>query len=399
MNRLLLVLLSGLSMAASVAMAAGDHQHGGMAVSMAGMSGHRHGGGRPSKPTSTDCSTEIRDFYWIDAGGGMMAMMMGQGKEKKSWKKPDESKGEAGEKPKKSRGHGMRSRTMRLKHNAFPPPEMAAMGGHGHGGKPKGRPEKRGEQSGRPQGPQAAFWLETPDHLIQPLESKKPGQASVDSRLGGQHRVFSFLDAGVKGHSRNKFFSYYGFYGHGDKPPEQKPTAMSGAGFRNGQPELLIEAIQDAHAYSTETGAEARFRVSFQGKPLAGQCVVMLTQKGWRNAKRTNDQGEVSFFVIQENPIESGWMSRRQSSKYLVLAQHDAAIAGQLGDQLYADTRYTATMSLQVRPSKLQWESNSMAYLLAAFTSVSAGSAIAIRRRRKRSAEQQKATESESEKR
>jgi hypothetical protein len=171
-------------------------------------------------------------------------------------------------------------------------------------------------------------------------------------------------------------------------------------GYRNGQPELLIEPIYEDHsqAYSTQTGEEVRFRISFRGKPLAGQCVVMLTEKGWRKAKPTNDEGEVGFFVIQETPAGSGWMERRQSSKYLLLVNHEAAIAGQLGDESYADSRYTASMTLRVRPSKLHWESNSMAYLLVAFTSVSAGTAIAVRRRRKRSAEKEKAAEIESEK-
>ncbi len=341
---------------------------------------------RGGKPARTGrCTPMMRDYYWLDYSRGM--------------------------------GMGRRMRVLHFQRNGFPPKPSANMrwGGGMRMGSPM--PEKkpagqspvaaggrdassrsmaggrrmamRPNAHGRDDAPaNAAFWLETPDKDIHRIDAKTPGKISFPAPQWGLHKVFAYLDGGVKADVRRKFFAFYSFYSHGDEAAKKQPPALNGNGYWDGSPEFELTRIyaDGRQRYSTQTGQQAKFKISLHGKPLKGVCVVMMTQKGWRNARTTDENGEVSFFIIKEAETAGGRESRRRAAKYLVVARHREAYAGEIDGQRYADTRYLATMSLRVRPSQLEWESKSMAFLMAGFTVVAAGAAIAIRRRRKRAA-------------
>ncbi len=231
----------------------------------------------------------------------------------------------------------------------------------------------------------AVFWLETPDSAIHHIDTKTPGKMSFPAPQWGLHKVFAYLDAGVRANMRRKHFTFYSFYSHGDKAGKKPRPVLNGDGYWEGAPEFDLTRIyaDDRQRYSTQTGQRAVFRISLHGRPVKGACVVMVTQKGWRNAKTTDENGKVSFFLIRENETAGGWQTRRRAEKYLVAARHEVAYAGEVDGKPYAGTRYLATMSLRVRPSQLEWESKSTAFVIAAFTLIAAGAAIAIRRRRR----------------
>jgi hypothetical protein len=233
----------------------------------------------------------------------------------------------------------------------------------------------------------AALWLETPDNRIHRIDPKKPGVMRFNARMWGLHRIFAYLDAGERNGERRKHFAFYDLFSHGDEVSKVRRPVLDGDGYWKGQPEFFLERIyeNDRQRYSTQTGQTARFRVSLRGKPVKGACVVMITQKGWRKARKTNGKGEVSFFIIKETPVKSGWRARRRSEKYLVAARYTQSGPGMNGAQGETiPTRYSATTVLRVRPSRLEWESKSTAFLVGSFTMIAAGAAIAFRRTRRR---------------
>ena len=335
-------------------------------------------GNKRAATGSKRCSPMIHDYYWLDYNRRMRT------------------------------GAGRRMRVLHLKYNGFPPRKSSmkvgtgkkyklpagqspvAAGGRSVSSRSMGRGKRmkmRPESHTRDNAPaNAVYWLETPDSAIHPIDTKTPGKMNFPAPQWGLHKIFAYLDAGVKANLRRKHFAFYSFYSHGDEANQKPHPVLNGGGYWQGNPEFNLTRIyeNDQQRYSSQTGQRAVFQVSLHGAPLKDVCVVMVTQKGWRNAKKTDEKGRVSFFLIKENNTEGGWRSRRRAEKYLVVARHEAAHAGELNGQIYADTRYQATMSLRVRPSQLEWESKSTAFLMAGFTIVAAGAAIAIRRRRRR---------------
>ncbi len=323
------------------------------------------------------CPLQLYDYYWLDYS------RMGM------WRRSGGQNGQNGQRLSR------RTRILHLKHNGFPPRErggcpscQARAGGMkqwqsktGMTSAMKARgwrgAEKRGEKSD-PSLKKAVIWLETPDNLIHRIDPGKPGTMRFNARMWGMYRIFAYLDAGEKNGVHWRHFAFYEMFSHGDEASKKERPVLNEGGYWQGQPEFFLERIYEGERqrYVTRTGEVVRFRVTLRGQPVRNACVLMITQKGWRNVKRTDEKGEVSFFVIKETPAEGGWRARRRSEKYLVAVRH-LAEAGQGEPQ---KTLYTATTVLRVRPSRLEWESKSAAFLLASFTVIATGAAIAIRR-------------------
>ncbi len=359
----------------------------------------RHGG--MDRRRGDRCLPLVRDIYWLDysrMGWGMRSGGSGDNAGNNRQNAQDNARsGSSGR-------MGRRMRVLHLKHNGFPPRERggcpscrARAGGMGQqqGGTDmaaamkKRRWQGSGMRGGKadPSLQRAVIWLETPDNLIHRIDPGKSGVMKFNARMWGQHRVFAYLDAGEKDGVRRKYFAFYDLFSHGDEVSKKERPVLDEGGYWKGQPEFNLQRVyeSDRQRYRTQTGEEARFRLTLRGKPVKGACVVMITQKDWRKAKRTDAKGEVSFFLIKETPTEGGWRARRRTEKYLVVARHfvPGAQAEQEGGNR-TGTRYMATRMLRVRPSRLEWESKSTAFIVGSFTVVAAGAAIAIRRSRRR---------------
>ncbi len=324
------------------------------------------------------CAPLLHDYYWLDYSRMGMRMRAAAGG----------LNGQSGQRMNR------RMRILRLRHDGFPPRARAgcpACGKRGGGmaamkAMNKTAPSLKGAwrgSGGRAAQDtaltHAALWLETPDNRIHRIDPKKPGVMRFNARMWGLHRIFAYLDAGVKNGARRRHFAFYDMFSHGDEVSKTERPVLNGGGYWKGQPEFFLERLydNDRQRFSTQTGEMARFRVTLRGAPVKGACVVMVTQKGWRKALKTDGRGEVSFFIIKETPTGGGWRARRRSEKYLVAARHTAAGNGE-------KIRYSATTVLRVRPSRREWESKSTAFLVASFTVVAAGAAIAIRRSRRK---------------
>ena len=379
MKRLLVIAMTGLCAGGFPALAAppANPQTGQEAAGVHAAQRH-DAGARPSAMRrrgmrGAGCQPLLHDYYWLDYSRmGMRRSSSGQN-------------GQNGQRMNR------RTRVLRLRHDGFPPrartgcPACRKRGG-GMAAMNKAAPSLKrprrgsGGRAARDTAlTHAALWLETPDNRIHRIDPKKPGVMRFNARMWGLHRIFAYLDAGVKNGARRRHFAFYDMFSHGDEVSKAQRPVLDGNGYWKGRPEFFLERLydDDRQRFSTRTGQTARFRVTLRGAPVKGACVVMVTQKGWRKALKTDGKGEVSFFIIKETPTGGGWRARRRSEKYLVAARHTA---GGNGEKI----RYSATTVLRVRPSRREWESKSTAFLVASFTVVAAGAAIAIRRSRRR---------------
>jgi len=363
-----------------------------------GQGGMRHGG--MNRRRGGRCSPMVHDVYWLDYSRMRWGMNAGRS---------GANGGNGARDGQSASGSRMnrRMRMLRLKHNGFPPPTRggcpscrARAGGMKSGavkdmaaamkrqGRRGGGRRDASRRGGKPDPAlqKAIIWLETPDNLIHRIDPGKPGVMKFNARMWGMHKIFAYLDGGQRNGVKRRYFAFYDLFSHGDEVSKNERPVLDGNGYWKGQPEFNLERVyeNDRQRYRTQTGETAKFRLTFRGKPVKGACVVMITQKDWRKAGKTDENGEVSFFIIKEMPNESGWRARRRSEKYLVVARHFVPEGSARQDGARAGTRYMAARMMRVRPSRLEWESKSTAFIVGSFTMVAAGAAIAIRRSRRR---------------
>ncbi len=236
----------------------------------------------------------------------------------------------------------------------------------------------------------SVVWLERPDNTIERAmvkQGRSKIQAEYKADDGGWYRLFAYNDLGVKDSTRRKYFSYYTFMSHGEDVEAKMRMPMVRPGYYQDEPELeLVELYEeDEQRYRKNVGDTIRVGVLFQGMPLAGSRVTMITERGWSQTLSTDKNGEVSFTLIKEDFPEDG-VDRRKSELYLLRVAHKVAVGGQYMGNDYDTTRYIATMPISVSPAKEDWQSQRIAYLVTIITIIGSAVAIAIRRRRRKKA-------------
>jgi hypothetical protein len=279
-----------------------------------------------------------------------------------------------GEKKKPSWRRGMRMRRTYLRFGPFPQEQR----------KPGGRPEQHTENPAAG----SVVWLERPDSTIGSAMVKQRRsaiQAEYKADDGGWYRLFAYNDLGVRGNTRQKFFSYYTFMSHGEDADLKESEPMMRQGYFQGEPELeLVQLYEDdEQRYRKYVGDKLRIGALFRGLPLAGARLTLTTEQGWSQTRTTDEFGETAFTLIKEDFHEDG-VDRRNSELYLVRVDHRVPMGGQYMGASYDSTRYVATMPFHVSAAKEDWQSQRIAYLLVMITVIGSAVAIAIRRRRKK---------------
>ncbi len=238
--------------------------------------------------------------------------------------------------------------------------------------------------------PETVLWLEMPDSTISRLAPpRRRGAKTVANYVtpaGGSYRMIAHRNGGVSDGRLTRYYSFYAFMSHGDKPDKKETKQQAREGYFKGKPEFEIARYygDETSRYSNRTGDKVHLRILHRGQPVGGAYISLTTEQNWRQGKYSDQNGEVDFTLIKEDYPEDG-VDKRNSELYVVRVEHEVAQSGVSGANPYDSVRYVATMSLRVSPSKLDWESNSTAYLVAMLTIIGAGAAIAVRRRRKRS--------------
>ncbi len=126
------------------------------------------------------------------------------------------------------------------------------------------------------------------------------------------------------------------------------------------------------------SGTEVKFQVFHNSEPAVGVNVKLETKKGWINTAQTDEQGFVSFQIIQDNffdadkaekdgkKVERGHGGRvRITDSYLVTAEYLTDEAGTLNDSVYNKTVYTVSMTGRYYPQQLASKSSEQALYFA----------------------------------
>ncbi len=244
-----------------------------------------------------------------------------------------------------------------------------------------------GSRNGKSSIEKTVLWVKSPDNSVKRYPAKQRGPAlmtSFPAGDGGWYKLYAYNDLGMSNGSRVHLISHQSFFSHGEHPDEQDAPTVEGPGYFQGRPLLELERICPNHneCYRTATGQNLRVRVSLKGQALVDAPLVLATEQGWTQTRRTDADGVVSFWIIKESfPKEP---DRRKAEDYLLTLDYTTDQMGMLNGEHYHGERYVATLPLRVYPSPLDWESRSIAFQALAGTILIGGGAIAIRRRRRR---------------
>lgn len=106
-----------------------------------------------------------------------------------------------------------------------------------------------------------------------------------------------------------------------------------------------------------QPGDEVTFKTLINGVELKSGSVQMVTHKGWKNSKATNNDGEVSFQFIQDDNTKLKELRSRITFNYLIHFTQTVAESGTLNDEQYSFVTYSSTFSDTYRPSQMLYSS------------------------------------------
>jgi hypothetical protein len=166
----------------------------------------------------------------------------------------------------------------------------------------------------------------------------------------------------------------------------------------NGAPLDIVRLRLPEEDFHTRirSGTDVKFQIFHNGEPATGANVKLETKKGWINTAQTDEQGFVSFQIIQDNffdadkaekdgkKIERGHGGRvRVRDSYLVTAEYLTDEAGTLNDSAYSNTAYTVSTTGRYYPQQLASKSSEQAlYFASAGMLVMGVGGYSYRRRR-----------------
>ncbi len=231
------------------------------------------------------------------------------------------------------------------------------------------------------------MWIKYPTNRVRSVTAERRGPATMvkfPASDGGWYDIFAYHDQGVVDGVRTHRYSFGKFMSHGESVERGEPEVVVAPGYFQGHPVLEIRRLCADHheCYRTYAGTKLRVQAFFQGRPLADKPLTLITEQNWRQTKMTDAQGKVSFILIKESfPDE---IDRRKAADYLLTMTHNVTAMGELDGVHFHSEKHIATLPLKVYPPPPDWQSKSMAYLIASGTFMVAAGSIAIRRKRGR---------------
>lgn len=166
----------------------------------------------------------------------------------------------------------------------------------------------------------------------------------------------------------------------GDVDPEQKKAISD--------PALPLEIVREHHPKEKlftriTSGDEVSFVVHRLGKPLPEAKVTMLTQQGWQKMAATDENGRAAFTMIRDYFPSWSDFKRRTKETFVVVAEAEAAEAGELHGRPYAKAIYQATLSGRYAPSPYDYKSYAWGLGIAVFIFAFGGLGVYLYRRRR----------------
>lgn len=125
------------------------------------------------------------------------------------------------------------------------------------------------------------------------------------------------------------------------------------------------------------TGDELPLKIQLCGKPVPDLDVTMTTAEGWRQTRKTDENGDVRFTLVKEKFHDKGAI--KTPSVYFVTAEiKDFSDEGQTPEIL------RSAIAFNVYPTLLDWQTKAAGFYTVVIFSAAIALAAAIRRKRRR---------------
>ncbi|MGE0081491.1 MAG: hypothetical protein AB7U81_09370 [Thiohalomonadaceae bacterium] len=217
-------------------------------------------------------------------------------------------------------------------------PEVAAHeageGGHGHGH------GQRRTGAWLRDGTGADIGLWTPTLEQRPLAPAKPdGQVSV--RPSGMDNYHLLVARRTSAEREEVALRYVYMRG---KPSGQSPRRLLEA------PKAVLEIVPNPlprEHWRYQTSAPAVFTVRYDGKPLAGQTVHLVTTHGTLLEAMTDVEGEVTFHLPEDFPHVAPSREANAAAEFIVSTEY-----------MHGGVRRLTTLSAEYHPSPSHWQSS-----------------------------------------
>lgn len=168
--------------------------------------------------------------------------------------------------------------------------------------------------------------------------------------------------------------------GHDDIKSKMPPNATEGIPL-----ELIRERLSGEDFHTMQGfGDTITFDLRYKGEPLSNAEVTMITQHGWRNTVRTDDEGRARFMLIRDYYPPWHEFNRRHAQSYLVKASHTVDEGGELEGASYSQTNYTTSYTGNYYPSSRDYASYAYGLSFGLFAFTLSGAGIYLYRRRRR---------------
>ncbi|MDD3465983.1 MAG: DUF4198 domain-containing protein [Campylobacterales bacterium] len=131
------------------------------------------------------------------------------------------------------------------------------------------------------------------------------------------------------------------------------------------------------------SGDTVEFTVFSYGKPVVGANVSIVSHKGWKNTKKTDENGSVSFVMVKDYYPAWSEFKKYFKQNYLVVAEYNADTPFKYEDKEYPKAALTATLSGHYYPSTQDYRSYAWGLGIALFVIVFGSLAVYMYRRRR----------------
>ncbi|MBZ0095845.1 MAG: hypothetical protein K8H75_10830 [Sulfuricella sp.] len=274
------------------------------------------------------------------------------------------------------------------------------MGGMAMGGERSGPPVKRLWLRSGADPQKSSFYREEPDAapeiLLVTPQGKPDGEPLPPAAEGQRNLSFEMPAQGfyrlyvttrkLQGDTLSVSVAKaeVGNFGH-DGDEEERDRAMKASRVLENAAIEIVRERQDKEGPFAQirSGTDQSFIVLQKGLPAAGARVRFVSHQGWVKEAVSDEQGRVSFQVIRDYFPPWDEFQKRFKATYLVIAEANAAEAGNYKDQPYTGVRYQATLAGSYYPSPDDYRSYAWGLGVGLLAVLFSGVAVYLYRRRR----------------
>lgn len=149
--------------------------------------------------------------------------------------------------------------------------------------------------------------------------------------------------------------------------------------------EIVRQRIPEENFHTLIAGGDdVTYTVLHDGQPVKDAQVKLTTKKGWTNAQRCDESGNVIYEMIRDYYPKWEMFKKREKSGYLVTADYTVPATGEYNGAPYLQVHYVTTLAGSYYPSKQEYQSYAYGMGVTVFAFTVTGGAVWWHRARRR---------------